>query len=99
MNTIKITSVVLGIILLIAGIILIILKPDVKIAYPISLIGIGGYLFAVGLSSLLLGRMFPSNPSTASTPKNVFAKRLQIFVYGLTGLVLLITIILCFTLL
>jgi len=40
---IKIISIILGLLLLIAGVLLVVLKPDVLIAYPVALIGIGGY--------------------------------------------------------
>lgn len=96
---IKITSVVIGLILLIAGILLIVLKPYGPIAYPVSLIGIGGYLFAIGLASSLLTRLYYKDTSDASAARNKMMRVFEIVVYSFTGIILLITIILCFTVL
>jgi len=95
----KITSIILGLILLIAGILLIVLKPDTIIAYPVSLIGIGGYLFAIGLASMLLSKMYYKDTSEATAPRNKLIRMIEIFAYSIMGIVMAVTIILCFTVL
>jgi uncharacterized membrane protein HdeD (DUF308 family) len=95
----KITSVILGLILLIAGIVLVITQPNGPIAYPISLIGIGGYLFAVGLASMLMNKLFYKDTAEASAPRNKLMRILEVVVYSFMGIVVGITIILCFTVL
>ena len=95
----KIISIIVGLILLIAGILLIVLKADSFIAYPISLIGLGGYLFAIGLSSLLMAKMFYKDTSEAAAPRNKMMRRVEVFAYSFIGFIMVITITLCFTIL
>lgn len=95
----KITSIILGLLLLMAGILLIVLKPDTIIAYPVSLIGIGGYLFAIGLASMLLSKMYYKDTSEATAPRNKLIRMIEIFAYSIMGIVMAVTIILCFTVL
>jgi hypothetical protein len=95
----KITSIILGLLLLMAGILLIVLKPNVLIAYPIALIAIGGYLFAVGLASMLLAKMYYTNTSEAAAPRNKLMRMIEIFAYSVIGIIMAITIILYFTVL
>jgi len=95
----KITSIILGLLLLVAGILLIVLKPDTIIAYPVSLIGIGGYLFAIGLASMLLSKMYYKDTSEATAPRNKLIRMIEIFAYSIMGIVMAVTIILCFTVL
>lgn len=96
---IKIISIILGLLLLIAGVLLVVLKPDVLIAYPVALIGIGGYLFAIGLSSTLMAKLYYKDTSEASEPRNKLLRMIEVFAYGFIGIIMAITIILCFTVL
>lgn len=95
----KIISIIFGLILLIAGILLILIKPDTFIAYPVTLIGIGSYVFAVSLASILLTKMYYSSISAVYAQRNKFIRMVEIFTYCILGIVMAITIILCFTLL
>jgi hypothetical protein len=98
-KTIKTASVVVGFLLLIAGILLIVFKPNVQLAYPLSLIGIGGYLFAIGLSSLLLSRMFYQDTSEESAARNRLVRLFEIVVYSFIGIIVLVSVVLYFTVL
>jgi hypothetical protein len=95
----KITSIVLGLLLLVAGVLFITLKPNVFIAYPVALIAIGGYLFAIGLASTLLAKMYYKDTSEASAPRNRLIRMIEVFAYSIIGVIMAITIILCFTVL
>ena len=95
----KIISIILGLLLLVAGVLLVVLKPDGLIAYPVALIGVGGYLFAIGLSSMLMSKLYYKNTSEAAAPRNKLLRMIEIFAYGFIGIIMLISIILCFTVL
>jgi hypothetical protein len=98
-NLFKIILITLGLLLLIAGIMLIVIKPEVLIAYPVTLMGTGGYLFAVPLSSMLLTKMYYTDTSSASAQWNKFIRIIEIFTYSIMGISLVTTIIVCFALL
>jgi hypothetical protein len=95
----KIIAVIFGLLLLIAGILLVVFKPNGFIAYPVSLIGLGGYLFAVGLSSTLMAKLYYKDTSEASASRNKMIRMIEIFAYSFIGIVMIVTIILCFTVL
>lgn len=95
----KIISIIFGLLFLMAGVVLIVHKPNVSIAYPIALMGSGGYFFAVGAASLLLTKMYSVDSSVASAQRNKFIRILEIFTYSVMGFALLTTIIICFALL
>ncbi|CAM3722736.1 hypothetical protein MUGA111182_05355 [Mucilaginibacter galii] len=95
----KTTSIIIGLLLLIAGILLIVLKPEVLIAYPVALIAAGGYLFATGLASTLLTRMYYKDTSEAAAPRNKLIRMIEMFAYSIMGIIMAITIILLFTVL
>ncbi|UZT97923.1 hypothetical protein ODZ84_22600 [Chryseobacterium fluminis] len=96
---IKIISIILGLLLLMAGVVLIVSKPNIFIAYPIALMGTGGYLFAVGSASILLTKMYYNDISVASAQRNKFIRMIEIFTYSIMGVIMLTTIIICFALL
>jgi uncharacterized membrane protein len=96
---IKTISIVLGLLLLIVGILLVVLKPDSPIAYYVSLMGMGGYLFAAGLSSTVMSKMFYTDTSPASAARNKMVRMFEIVVYSFIGIVMVVTLILTFTLL
>lgn len=95
----KIISITFGLLLLMAGIILIASEPNVSIAYPVALMGSGGYLFAAGAASLLLTKVYYADTSVASVQRNKFTRIIEIFTYSVMGIALLTTVIICFALL
>lgn len=95
----KIISIILGLLFLMAGVVLIVSKSNVSIAYPIALMGSGGYLLAVGAASLLLTKMYYVDLSVASAQRNKFIRIIEIFTYSVMGVALLTTIIISFALL
>jgi len=83
----------------VAGILLIIINPNAPIAYTIALTGIGGYLFAVGLTSTLLAKMYYKNTSEEAAPRIKLMRIIEIAAYSIIGIIMAISIILCFTVL
>jgi hypothetical protein len=97
LRKIKITSAILGLLLLTGGVALVVSKPDGPLAYPLTLIGVGGYLFAVGLASLLLARLYNPDQSAGAVARNKVLRIFEIGVYSFMGLVLLACLVVYFT--
>lgn len=97
--TIKITSVLLGALLLIAGILMLTLNVNVPSAYSLSLIGFGGYFFGIGLSSIILTKMFYKDKNEASALRNKALRLLEIVVYSVIGILVIVSTFFYFTIL